>query len=63
VRFQINCPLCGGAEDIPITIEPRIIFTSGNGKKGFVTAEVGAGGVEHTCGEPSGSGVIPAPNP
>jgi hypothetical protein len=50
MRLKVACPLCGGDEDIPVTIEPKIIFTQGNGKKGFVTADVGAGGVEHTCG-------------
>jgi hypothetical protein len=49
VRLNIDCPLCGEKIDIPITIIPKIVFTQGNGPKGFVTADVGAGGIEHTC--------------
>lgn len=51
-RLTISCPLCGHQEDVGFSALSKLIHTAGNGRKGFLTADVGVGGIEHTCGPP-----------
>ena len=52
-RLDVTCPLCGETISLPFTLRASITF-SGSSTKGFVTADVGIGGTEHTCsGRPS----------
>lgn len=48
-RIVLTCPLCGRDEDVPFAAVTKLTHTSGNGRKGFLTADVSAGGIEHTC--------------
>lgn len=48
-RIDVACPLCGERVDLPVHVKALLTHSTGNGSKGFLTAEVGIGGVEHTC--------------
>lgn len=48
-RVTLYCPLCGLGIEVPFSLAPRVTFARGNGRKGFLTADVAIGGVEHTC--------------
>jgi len=47
-RIDIKCPLCGTAYTVQFTCVPRLTHTHANGE-GFLTAQVGVGGVTHRC--------------
>ena len=47
-RIDLPCPRCGAKENVALTIAPKIIYSQGP-TKGFITADVAIGGVEHTC--------------
>lgn len=49
MRADLRCPLCGDIVNVQLTIESKLIHTVGNGRKGLLTADVGIGGMEHTC--------------
>lgn len=48
-RLTLNCPLCGLGIEVLFSLTPKLTFTKGNGRKGFLTAECSVGGMEHTC--------------
>lgn len=48
-RRDLICPLCDELVNVPMTVETKLIHSTGNGRKGFLTADVGIGGIEHTC--------------
>lgn len=50
-RIDVACPLCGGTVNVGVHVESRLTHSGGNGTKGFLTAEIRVGGMEHTCSQ------------
>lgn len=60
----VRCPLCRESITLNAKITPRLTHNE-NGRKGFLTADIGCSGIEHTCepGAPTDNRVRVTRNP